>query len=76
MITRLRLLRNVGQFDSVDTGNNLPLRKLTLVYADNGRGKTTLSAILDSLSTGKPMRITERHRLGASDSPHVVVGVG
>ena len=44
-----------------------------MVYADNGRGKTTLSAILDSLSTGKPMRITERHRLGASDSPHVVV---
>ena len=73
MITRLKLLRNIGQFDSVDAGKDLPLRQLTLIYAANGRGKTTISAILDSLSTGNAVRMDERHRLGTPNSPHVVV---
>jgi wobble nucleotide-excising tRNase len=50
-LERIQLLRNVGQFDSVDAGARLPLSKLTLFYAENGRGKTTLAAILRSLST-------------------------
>lgn len=31
---------------------NIDLKRLNLVYAENGRGKTTLSAILRSLMTG------------------------
>ena len=45
MINRLQLLRNIGQFDSVNTGANIPLARLTVVYAENGRGKTTLAAV-------------------------------
>ena len=73
MINQLQLLRNVGQFDSVTAGAQLPLAKLALIYAGNGRGKTTLAAILRSLSTGDPAPIMERRRLAASHSPHVVV---
>ena len=73
MINRLQLLRNVGLFDSADDGANLPLRRLTLVYAENGRGKTTLAAILRSLATGDPIPIAERRRLGALHPPHVVL---
>lgn len=51
-IDRFQLLRNVGQFDSVNGGANLALMRLTLIYAENGRGKTTLAAILRSAASG------------------------
>jgi len=73
MINRLRLLRNIGLFDSVTDGTYIPLARLTLVYAENGRGKTTLAAILRSLATGDPIPIAERRRLAAQDPPHVVL---
>jgi len=76
MINRLRLLRNIGQFDSVDSGSTIPLARLTLVYSENGRGKTTLAAILRSLATGDPMPIAERKRLAAQHLPHVVLECG
>lgn len=73
MITRLKLLRNIGLFDSVSVGPNLSLARLTLIYAENGRGKTTLAAILRSLATGNPLPIGERRRLAAVHPPHVVI---
>jgi len=73
MINRLQLLRNIGAFDSVAEGANIPLAPLTLVYAENGRGKTTLAAILRSLATGDPISIAERRRLAALHPPHAVL---
>lgn len=72
-IERFQLLRNVGQFDSVTSGAQIPLTRLSLLYAENGRGKTTLAAILRSLSTGEPELIDERQRLGSANSPHIVL---
>jgi wobble nucleotide-excising tRNase len=76
MIRRLLLVRNVGQFDSVADGRDLPLEQLTLVYSENGRGKTTLAAVIRSLATGDPLPITERRRLGAPADPEVIVDLG
>jgi wobble nucleotide-excising tRNase len=73
MLNSLQLLRNIGLFDSVSSGASLPLGRLTLVYAENGRGKTTLAAILRSLATGDPIPIAERRRLAALHPPHVVL---
>lgn len=73
MIKRLQLLRNIGQFDSVSSGANVPLNHLTLFYSENGRGKTTLAAIFRSLATGNPLPISERSRLAAPNPPHVVI---
>ena len=73
MINRLQLLRNIGQFDSVNAGANISLARLTLVYSENGRGKTTLAAVLRSLATGDPLPIAERRRLAAEHPPHVVL---
>ena len=72
LITLLRLLRNIGQFDSAGAAA-IPLNRLTVAYAENGRGKTTLSGILRSLATGDPIPILERHRLAAAHPPHVVL---
>jgi wobble nucleotide-excising tRNase len=73
VLERINLIRNIGQFDSVSDGAALPFSKLTVIYAENGRGKTTLSAILRSLGNGDPAPITERKRLSAAQPPHVVV---
>ncbi len=72
MISNFRLLRNIGQFDNV-AANAHSLQKLTLLYAENGRGKTTLSALLRSLATNRPDLILERHRLAAAYPPEAII---
>lgn len=74
MINHIQLIRNVGRFDSVNVAANLALNRLTLIYAENGRGKTTLAAILRSLATGDAIPIVERRRLAAQHPPHVIIG--
>lgn len=72
-IASITLLNNVGQFHSVTSGQSLPLGTLVLGYAENGRGKTTLAAILKSAGTGDPTLVTERSRLGSAQPPKVVL---
>lgn len=74
MIERIQLLRNIGQFDSVSPPPQTALTPFSLIYGENGRGKTTLAAILRSLATNNPGLLTDRHRLGAQHPPHVVIG--
>ena len=71
MLRNIRLIRNVGVFDS-DTGAAVvDLNKLVLIYAENGRGKTTLTSILRSLATNEPSFVEGRSRLGAQNPPHI-----
>lgn len=65
--------RNVGVLKAFDTPNSPKFRKLTTVYARNGRGKTTLSAILASASTGNGSTVSARHTLGATDRPEITL---
>lgn len=73
MIERIQLLRNIGQFDNVSTPPQTALTPFSLIYGENGRGKTTIAAILRSLATNNPGLLTDRHRLGAQHPPHVVI---
>ena len=74
MIERIQLLQNIGQFDNVSASPQTALTPFSLVYGENGRGKTTIAAILRSLATNDPGLVTDRHRLGAQHPPHVVIG--
>lgn len=74
MIERIQLLRNIGQFDNVSPQPQTTLTPFSLIYGENGRGKTTIAAILRSLATNNPGLVTDRHRLGAQHPPHVVIG--
>ncbi|WP_315765650.1 AAA family ATPase [Bradyrhizobium sp. SZCCHNS2005] len=73
---RISLLRNIGQFDSVNAGAQLPLSKFALIYAENGRGKTTLATVLRALKSGDTQPIADRRRLGSQHPPHIVLTVG
>ena len=76
-LKQFRLVRNVGRFLSVyaAAADDPKHKTLTLIYGENGIGKTTLTAILRSLASGQPTPIEERQRLGANHPPHVVVEI-
>ena len=76
MIKNFQLLRNIGQFNNVDDGKDIELGRLTLVYAENGRGKTTLAAVLRSLADHDPVPIVERKRLSSSSPPEIILKLG
>lgn len=73
ILERISLIRNVGPFDNVSSGAHIPLTPFSVIHAENGRGKTTLSAILKSLASGDPTLIKNRKRLKAQYNPHVVI---
>lgn len=54
-------------------GAQLLLKRFTLIYAENGRGKTTLAAVLKSLGSGDALPILERKRLDVEHAPHAVL---
>lgn len=72
MLEALSYIQNVGRFDSFKGNAGTAFAPLTLIYSENGRGKTTLCAILRSLASGEPAPILERVRLSATSEPKVV----
>ncbi|MDE2903073.1 MAG: AAA family ATPase [Chloroflexota bacterium] len=73
MIRRIRLIRSIGNLESVDTCRQIDLGQLVLFYGENGRGKTTLAAVFRSLATGEPNPIQERRSLTSDQQPKVVL---
>lgn len=71
MITHIKYIKAIGQFEEDQSIAALPLSQRCFVYAENGRGKTTLAAILRSLGTGESIHIAERTRLGSTSDPVV-----
>lgn len=71
MLEKIVQIKSIGRFRDYAANGDVTFRKLTLVYAENGRGKTTLCAMLRSLQTGQPEFIAERKTLGTTDAPFV-----
>ena len=60
MLKKFASIKNVGVFRNSPASGDTELRKLTLVHGDNGRGKTTLCAILRSLRTSTALSVKGR----------------
>jgi wobble nucleotide-excising tRNase len=71
MIEKVVEIKNIGRIRNYAANGDVSFRKLTLFYAENGRGKTTLCAILRSFQSGQAELIAERKTLGATDPPFV-----
>jgi len=71
MLEKIVQIKSIGRFRDYAANGDVTFRKLTLVYAENGRGKTTLCAILRSLQSGQPEFIAERKTLGVAGAPFV-----
>lgn len=70
MLLRLEAIEEIGRFASLK--QKAPhFARLTLVFARNGYGKSTLCAVLRSATDGDPNHITARRRLGAKSDSRV-----
>lgn len=70
-ITKFVSIKNVGRFKNYNANGDVCLKPFNLVFAENGRGKSTLCAILRSTQSDDPSHVLGRTTLGASDPPHV-----
>lgn len=76
MIEKFISIKNIGRFRDCSPRGDVTFRKLNLLFAENGRGKTTLCAILRSLQTGQHEFISERKTLGTADSASMQIRLG
>lgn len=60
MINKVERLISVGKFRNYNTAGQVNFRKMTLIYGDNGGGKTTLTSVFRSLTTNNPEIIRSR----------------
>lgn len=68
MISKIIKIENVGLFSN-GVIRPIDLKKIVLVYAENGRGKSTLAAILRSTSQNDPNIISARKTIDSPDAP-------
>ena len=68
------IIRNVGVLKAFDTPNAPQLSKLTLFYGRNGRGKSTLTAVLRAARDGCSNTVLGRKALGnGAAAPEVIL---
>ena len=73
MIKKFISIENIGRL-AKSSQKGPELNRYNLAFAENGRGKTTLCAILRSLDSGEPAHILERKTLReGAGNPAVVV---
>jgi len=73
MLERFESVNKVGLFESYSHSPGCDFGEVTLIYGDNGVGKSTLSAILDSLRERNAGEIIRRRSLPGDISPTAVV---
>ena len=73
MLKKFISIDHVGRFANCRAAGDVELTPLTLIFGENGRGKTTLCGILRSLASSDCSYLTERHTLGASDAVKVAI---
>jgi len=71
-LRKITKLRAFGRFRNASIKGG-EYDKLTLFYGGNGRGKTTVCAMMRSLSNGEANLIMERRAFGASSPPELEV---
>ncbi|WP_460199482.1 AAA family ATPase [Klebsiella pneumoniae] len=77
MLERIRKIKNIGLFNDIQPAS-VRFKKLSLVYGDNGRGKSTLASIMRSYTHSEPNIIIQRKTLNSADEQavHILFGNG
>lgn len=71
MLKKIISIKNVGRFHDAVSLGDVEFKRSSLIFAENGRGKTTLCAILRSLGSGEPGLMRGRTTLGQAEVPEV-----
>jgi wobble nucleotide-excising tRNase len=75
MLEKIELIRSVGKYRDFKASKDISFRRLSLIYAQNARGKTTLASIIRSLKTGDVVHLLERASIGSSHPQEVHIRV-
>jgi wobble nucleotide-excising tRNase len=75
MLERIELVQGTGLLHDAN-GKPYRCQKATLIFADNGRGKSTLASVLRAVSTGDVGRMNAARTLDGTLSPKVVLQFG
>ena len=73
MLERFENINKIGLFEEYSHSPGRDFGEVTLIYGENGVGKSTLAAILDSLREGNPGEIIRRRSLPGDVAPTVAV---
>lgn len=75
MITQFKSIIRVGKFLSFNalSGSQHELQKRTVIFGKNTRGKSTLTAVVKSLSDNNPNYIVGRKSFGSTEPSKVVI---
>ena len=65
MLKKILALNGVGRFEAYKAHGDVEFKKFTLIFAENGIGKTTLGDVIRSLQTGNADILKGRRTLGA-----------
>src|SRR5699024_10197805 len=69
LLTKVLGIEGVGLLRQVTGGNRQPFGKTTLLYAENGRGMSTLAGVLTSCATRESDLIEDRVTIAAQVQP-------
>jgi wobble nucleotide-excising tRNase len=75
MLERFESVRRVGLFEDYSHSPGSDLGEVSLIYGENGVGKSTLAAILDSLRERNAGEIIRRRSLPGDVAPSVAVSL-
>ncbi len=72
MLERIHRVKGIGLLHDAD-GRQYALKKASLIYADNGVGKSTLASIFRSCALNEPDSINRRRTINGSCQPEVLL---
>lgn len=70
MLERIHKVKGVGLLHDAD-GRQYAFQKATFIYADNGRGKSTLASLFRSCSTNNPALVINRRTIDGTNNQEV-----
>ena len=74
MLEKIITIKNVAKFRDYDLlGKDIRFQKYTVVYGDNGKGKTSLAGIFRSLSKGDTAFVLSKKTIGATEEPYIKI---
>ena len=76
LLTKILDIEGVGLLHRTKGGAGLSLKKATMLYAENGRGKSTLSSLLTSCATRDSSLVEDRVTIGGAAQPAATLMFG
>src|SRR5660397_228393 len=73
MLEKIVQVNRLGRWSYTARGSACDFDRFTILYGDNGSGKTMLAAALDSLRSNEPKFVLGRRSLGQQGLPEISI---